>query len=117
MGRGDVCGSLMGAALMIGLMCGSSIEESDKSEEPSGPPAGPPEMDAATKLVGEIYDWFGKEFGSVKCESVRGKHEKEVDAAPDAKNLTEEERMGRIHAKCDELCGKTAARTAEMLSL
>jgi C_GCAxxG_C_C family probable redox protein len=116
MGRGDVCGSLLGASLMIGLMCGKSIAESGQHKEPAGPPAGgPPPPDTATRLVGEIYDWFGKEFGSVKCEQVRSKHEKEVDAAPDAKNLSGPERMQRVHAKCDELCSKTAARTVELL--
>ena len=115
MGRGDVCGSLMGASLMIGLMLGKSIAESSNQQAPSGPPEGPPDQDPPTNLVGQLYDWFGKEFGSVKCEIARARHEQLVDADPETKNLTPEERMQRIHAKCDELCCKTAARTAELL--
>ena len=109
-GKGDVCGSLMGASLMLGLMSGRSIAASGKLKEHPNPAE-----DAPTRLVGELYQWFKKEFGAVKCRIIRGKHEKEVDAARDARGLTEEERMQRIHARCDELCGKTAARAAEML--
>lgn len=115
MGKGDVCGSLMGSSLMIGLMCGKSIEESGKPREHSNPSGGPPEPDTSTRLVGELYDWFGQEFGSVKCKNIRSRHGQEVDAAPDTKNLISEEKMQKVHAKCDELCGKTAARTVEIL--
>lgn len=111
MGRGDVCGSLTGANLMMGLMFGSNIEESVKTKGYFDPA----EMDVPTKLVSEIYDWFGKEFGSVKCCDIHEKHMKEVEAASNAKGLTEEEKMDRIHSKCDELCGKTAARAAEII--
>ena len=110
-GKGDVCGSLMGASLMLGMMCGSSIEESGKPKEHFNPA----EIDLPTRLVGELYEWFDKEFGTVKCRKILSQHKKEVAADPNAKGLTKEERMGRIHAKCGELCGKTAARTAEIL--
>ena len=116
MGRGDVCGSLLGSALLIGLVCGKDIAESGKHKEPAGPPeGGPPPPETATRMVGEIYDWFGKEFGSVKCEVVRGRHEQEVNADPGTSKLSDAKWMERVHAKCDELCGKTAARAVELL--
>ncbi len=96
---------------MIGLICGKSIEESGKPREHFNPPG----TDTSTKLVGELYDWFSQEFGSVKCENIRSRHEQEVDASSDTKKLTAEEKMQRVHAKCDELCGKTAARTVAIL--
>jgi len=114
-GRGDVCGSILGASLFIGLMCGDNVAESGKPKENFNPAAGPPPENIPTGLVGRLYDWFGEEFGSVKCNDIRGKHEKEVDAAPDAKRLTDMERMQRIYSKCDELCGKTATRTVELI--
>ena len=110
MGRGDVCGSLMGASLMIGLVCGKSIEESGQPKEHTGPPWGAP-----TRLVGEIYDWFEKEFGSVKCRDVRGKYDEEVKVEAGGKKLTDKEMIDRVHVKCDELTRKTAARTVELL--
>ena len=111
MGKGDVCGSLMGANLMMGLVFGDDVKDAEKSKEDFKPGV----LDTPTRLVGEIYDWFGKEFTSVKCQDIRDKHEKEVDAEPDAKGLTEEERLDRMISRCEELCCKTAARAAEII--
>jgi C_GCAxxG_C_C family probable redox protein len=110
-GRQDVCGALLGASLMLGLMFGSSVEESGK---PKTPPS-PGELDLPTQLVGELYKWFKKEFGSVKCRSIQVRHTKEINAQPDAAGLTDMERMQRMFKKCDQVSGKTAAHTVEMI--
>jgi C_GCAxxG_C_C family probable redox protein len=109
--KGDICGSLTGASLMLGLMLGPGVRESAKPKEPHQPG----ELDLPTRLVGELYTWFKKEFGSVKCRRLRRKHEQEVDAAPDAGSLTEAERLERLYARCGELGSKNAAKTAGML--
>ena len=110
-GKGDVCGALTGASLMLGLMFGSGVEESGKPRQPPTPG----EWDVPTRMVGELYKWFKKEFGSVKCHVIRARHEKEVNAEPDASGLTEMEKMGRSFAKCNDLCGRTAARATEII--
>jgi len=116
MGKGDVCGSLMGSILTIGLICGKSIDESAKQPPPPMDASGEhPEPDTTTRLVGELYDWFGEKFGSVKCNDIRTMHEEEVDRSPDAGNLTPDEKLQRMHARCDELCSKTAARAVKIL--
>jgi C_GCAxxG_C_C family probable redox protein len=110
-GKRDVCGALLGASLMLGLMFGNDIEESGKP----GQPHKPGELDVPTRLVGELYKRFKKEFGSVKCRSIQKRHVKEVNAEPDAAGLTDTERMQRIFEKCDLLAAKTAAKTAEII--
>lgn len=110
-GKRDVCGALLGASLMLGLMFGNSMEESGKPKQPHKPG----ELDTPTRLVGELYKWFKKEFGSVKCQSIQARHVKEVNAEPDASKLTDMERMHRIFDKCNRLTGKTAAKTAELI--
>jgi C_GCAxxG_C_C family probable redox protein len=109
--KGDICGSLSGASMMIGLMLGPSIRESAKPKDPPQPG----ELDLPTRLVSELYAWFKKEFGSVKCRRLRRKHEQVIDAAPDAASLTEKERFERRVAQCAELCRKNAARAAGIL--
>jgi len=106
-----VCGALLGASLMLGLMFGKDLNKSNKPMQPHKPG----ELDVPLRLVSELYKWFKKEFGSVKCRSIRKSKEKEVDAEPDAAGLTDMEKMNRIYEKCDRLTGKTAARTAEMI--
>jgi hypothetical protein len=115
--RGDVCGSLLGACMMIGLVCGHSPGEAYRQQrpEPTGKKGHPMKEDDSVYLVGEFYKWYKKEFGSVKCRIVRGKYEKEVDAEAGARKLTEEERIDRVHIRCDKLTGKTAARAVEMI--
>jgi C_GCAxxG_C_C family probable redox protein len=110
-GMGDVCGAVLGASLMLGLMCGSSIEEAGKPSEHFDPAEG----DVSTRLVGEIYQWFENEFSSVKCAIVRTRFERAIEHDGITQGLAEPEMMARVHAKCDELAGKTAARTAEIL--
>lgn len=115
MGKGDVCGSLLGSALMIGLMCGKSIKESGGEKPPPAPKGGHPEPDTSTRLVGEIYDWFLGEFGAVKCNDIQASHEEAVSKTPGAENLSPEEKMQKMHARCDELCARTAAKAVEIL--
>lgn len=101
----------MGASMMLGMMLGDSIEESAKPKEPRKRG----EMDVPTRLVAEIYDWFKKEFGSVKCRRIHSKQKKEAKADPTYRGLTRKERRDRAHAQCEELAGKTAAHAAETL--
>ena len=110
-GKRDVCGALLGASLMLGLMFGSRVEESGKPKQPHKPG----ELDTSTRLVGELYKWFKKEFGSVKCHSIQKRHINEVNDEPDAMGLTDMERMQRVFSKCDRLAAKTAAKAAEMI--
>jgi C_GCAxxG_C_C family probable redox protein len=112
-GMGDVCGSLLGASLILGLACGSALEDVGKANpEESGTPGAP---DVPTQLVGQLYKWSRKEFGSVKCRIVRARFEKEMNEDLSARDLPEPERLARLFARCDDLTGRTAARTAEML--
>ena len=110
-GKRDVCGALLGSSLMLGLMFGDSMEKALKSEKPRQPG----EMHSPTQLTGELYDWFKKEFGSVKCRVIQKRYANEVNAETDAAGLTDMERMQRIFAKCDRLAAKTAAKTAEII--
>ncbi len=110
-GKRDVCGALLGASLMLGLMFGDSREKALKPEKPHKPG----EMHNPTQLTGELYRWFKKEFGTVKCRSIQKKYAKEVNAEPGAAGLTDMERIQRVFARCDRLAAKTAARTAEMI--
>jgi C_GCAxxG_C_C family probable redox protein len=116
-GRGDVCGSLLGASMMLSLLFGLNPEEAAKQKmpEPPGKKGPPAKKDDPTYLVGELYKWYKNEFGSVKCRLVRGKYEKEVDAEPGGKGLTKKERIDRVHIRCDKLTGRTAARAVEMI--
>jgi len=115
MGKGDVCGSLMGSILMIGLICGKSIAESGQPKGQVDHSKGPPPVEISAKLTGDLYDWFAKEFGSVKCNDIRSTHEKQVDVELNASDFPIENKMQMVHAKCDLLCGKTAAKTVEIL--
>ena len=90
---------------MLGLVCGDGPEVThDFGEE-----------DLATKRVGDIYQWFKKEFGSAKCQRIRARFQREMEAEASGRELSEQDRMQRQHAKCDALAGKTSARTAEMI--
>jgi C_GCAxxG_C_C family probable redox protein len=104
-GRRDVCGSLLGGAMMLGLISGHGPDENPDPAKGVGP----------TEMVSRLYRWFKKEFGTVKCRTINLKYGKEVDAETGGRELPEADRVARVHAKCDELCGRTAARTAEMI--
>jgi len=112
-GMGDVCGSLLGASLLLGLVCGSGPKEpvKPKAEETDKPGA----MDVPTQLVGQLYKWLRKEFGSVKCRIIRARFERELNQDIHSKGLTDEEKQTALFARCDELTAKTAARTVEIL--
>jgi C_GCAxxG_C_C family probable redox protein len=112
-GMGDVCGSLLGASLILGLVCGAASKEptKPKAEGPNKPGA----KDVPTQLVGQLYKWFKKEFGSVKCRFVRARFERELNQDIHIKGLTDEEKQVALFARCDELTAKTAAITAEIL--
>jgi C_GCAxxG_C_C family probable redox protein len=110
-GKEDVCGALLGASMMLGFMVGKSPAEMNQS----GTAHQPGEPNDATKLVGELYDWFKNEFGSVKCQAIKERYQGEVNAEPDSAGLTDMEKMMRAFKKCDQLAGETAAKAAEMI--
>ncbi|MGD0919242.1 MAG: C-GCAxxG-C-C family protein [Thermodesulfobacteriota bacterium] len=112
-GMGDVCGSLLGASLILGLVCGAAPKEPTKreTEEPEKPGA----KDVLTQLVAQLYKWFRKEFGSVKCRIVRSRFERELNQDIHNRGLTDDEKQTVLFARCDELTAKTAARAAEIL--
>jgi C_GCAxxG_C_C family probable redox protein len=109
--KGSTCGSFLGASLMLGVMCGSTIEESGAPKEHYNPE----ESELPVRLVGELYDWFKTEFGTLTCDEIVAQYKQELDAAPDTKGLSNETLLDRMHDKCHILCAKTAARAAEML--
>lgn len=104
-GMHDVCGALLGASMMLGLKYGRGSEEIDNLEKKKD----------STQLVSQLYKWFKKEFGSVKCRIICAKFKKEINDEIDAPGPADLSSEDRLHAKCDELAAKTAARTAEML--
>ena len=104
-GTHDVCGSLLGASMMLGLMCGGGPEETDNLEKNND----------STRLVSQLYKWFKKEFGSVKCRIICARFEREINNETDAPGQGEPSMEAKLHAKCDVLAAKTSARTAEML--
>jgi C_GCAxxG_C_C family probable redox protein len=112
-GMGDVCGSLLGASLILGLVCGAGPKEpaKRKTEEPEKPGG----KDTPTQLVAQLYKWFRKEFGSVKCRIIRARFERELNQDIRLGDLTDEAKQTDLFAKCDELTATTAARTAEIL--
>jgi C_GCAxxG_C_C family probable redox protein len=101
-GMHDACGALLGASMMLGLMYGLA-EEAAKSVR----------QDKPTQLVAQLYKWFENEFGSVQCRVITAGFDKEV-ADASTRELTEKERLDGRRARCNELAGKIAARTAEM---
>jgi C_GCAxxG_C_C family probable redox protein len=104
-GKRDVCGSLLGAAMMLGLTFGGGTGETSASGDKENP----------TRMVGQLYQWFKNEFGTVKCRTINAGFEKEVNDDINNSGLPEPARKARVFARCDDLCGKTAARTAEMI--
>lgn len=101
----DSCGSLLGASMMLGLIYGREREEIDNYDK----------LISSSVPVGRLYKWFEKEFGSAICHNVRTRfgggayYDFEIDWQ---REIAEEE---HIFEKCSELCGKTAARAAEMI--
>ena len=104
-GMHDVCGSLLGASMMLGLMCGGGTEETDTLQKNNN----------STRLVSQLYKWFKKEFGSVKCRIICARFEREIKNEINTSGQAELPIEDRLHAKCDKLSAKTAARTVEML--
>lgn len=100
----DVCGALLGGALMLGTQYGRSrdeIEKSDKVVESMTP-------------VGKLYKWFEKEYGGVRCRDVRVRtmgvyYDTKV---PWQAELAQEAGMYKY---CSDLAGKVAARVVDML--
>jgi C_GCAxxG_C_C family probable redox protein len=103
-GRQDVCGSLLGGAMMLGLVSGHG-----PGEVPGGA-----EGESASQMAGRLYEWFKKEFGTVKCRTINRRFTREVEETSNGE-MAEADREAKIHAMCDDLCGRTAAKAAEMI--
>ena len=104
-GMNDTCGALLGASMMLGLKCGRGREELDNVDK----------LHNSGMLVGKLYKWFEKEFGSAKCRDIRtgfgGGAFYDIHIPWQAELA---EKAG-IFEQCCDLVGKTAARTAEMI--
>lgn len=111
-GMRDVCGSLLGASLILGLVCGVGPKECAKMKAEPGKPG---VEEVPTLLVAQLYKWFRKEFGSVKCRIVRARFDRALNQDIRIRDMTDEAKQAALFAKCDELAAKTAARTAEIL--
>ena len=102
---GNVCGAILGAGMMLGTYYGRERDELDNFEK----------LTNSNQMVGKLYKWFEKEFGSTTCRELRigfsgGIHyELEI---PWQFELAEKD--GQFE-KCADLIGRTAARTSEIM--
>ncbi len=101
----DVCGGLLGASLMLGAYAGRGREELENKEK----------LDNACVLVGKLYKWFEKEFGSVNCREIRTRFAGGVYYDSKVKWQAELAKEAGIPDKCVDLTAKAAAKTTEML--
>jgi C_GCAxxG_C_C family probable redox protein len=104
-GMHDVCGSLLGAGMVLGMKYGRSRENISRKDL----------LEPALEPMGKLYKWFQKEFGSVNCVQIRTRFGGGVcydNRVPWQAKLAKEAGIG---GKCADLCGKTAARAAEMM--
>jgi hypothetical protein len=98
-GMHDACGSLLGASLIFGVMFGRGFDgltDRDKLTE-------------SLTMVGKLYKWYEKEFGSATCQDIRTAFGGGVyyDArVPWQAEIAQE--LG-INDKCGELAGRTAS--------
>jgi hypothetical protein len=104
-GMQDTCGALLGASLMLCLKYGRSREELDNPDKP----------DSSTIQVGKLYKWFEKEYGTVRCREISTRFAGGVHYNLNIPWQIELAREAGMYEKCDELAGRVAARTAEML--
>ena len=108
-GMRSACGALVGGSLVLGLKYGREVNDLKKSPEEA--------IDSAlvaSELVGKLYKWFEREFGSAICSNIR-KSLIGVDLdtrIPWEKEMSEE--LG-LHERCCELAGKTARKVAEVM--
>ena len=101
----DVCGALLGSSIALGMKYGRARQELDSHEI----------MGQSLAMVGMLYKWFEKEFGSVICHEVTARFAGGVHydvTVPWQAELAEE---AGVLDKCHELIGKVAARVVEMM--
>ena len=101
----DACGALLGASMILGLKYGRGREEIANREK----------LNISYLLVGKLYKWFEKEFGSATCLEVCTRFGGGVYYDPQIQWQAELAKEAGVPGKCAELAAKTAARTAEML--
>ena len=104
-GMRATCGALLGGSMMLGLMLGSGPNDNFYRDHK-------PE---SFELAGKLYQWFEQEFGSSACRSVRARFTREINANNKPLRLSRVNKESRMHEKCDELIGKTCAKTAGII--
>lgn len=100
----DVCGAMLGGALMLGTQYGRSRDEINDTDR----------ILQSMTPVGKLYKWFEKEYGGVRCRDVRIRT---LGVYYDTKVPWQGElaREAGMYKHCSDLAGKVAARVVEML--
>ena len=104
MAYATAAGALLAGAMALGMKHGrgkSELEDTDK-------------LFSSMENVGELYQRFENEFGSVMCREIR---EKLLGEYIDTKIPSEYERAVSLglYEKCADLAGKTARIVAELM--
>ncbi len=103
-GMHGTCGALLGACMILGYKYGLPEKEAKDINQ-----------EHPTKLVGQFYRWFEKEFGSVECRTITAGFDNETIDQEVSCKFSEQEKLKRRRAKCADLSGKTAAKAVEVL--
>jgi hypothetical protein len=101
----DTCGSLISASLILSLKYGRGREETGNPEN----------QDDSYQVIGKLYKWFEKEFGSVTCREICTRFAGGVFYDQKVPWQVELAREAGMFEKCDDLTGKVAAKTIELL--
>jgi C_GCAxxG_C_C family probable redox protein len=104
-GMADACGSLLGASLMFGQVTGRSINDYSNKDK----------LGPSMRLTGQLYKWYEKEFGSPTCYDIRTKFGGGVYYEMSVPWQAELAKEARLHEKCTDLAGRTAAKAAEII--
>jgi hypothetical protein len=101
----DTCGSLISAILILGLKYGRGREEINNLEK----------TERTVIQAGKLYKWFEKELGTVKCCEICTRFAGGVFYDQKVPWQVELAREAGMFPKCDDLTGKVAAKTIELL--
>ena len=101
----DVCGALLGSSIALGTKYGRERQELNSHEV----------MGQSLAMVGMLYKWFEKEFGTVRCRELRTKFGDGIYYDLNVywqRYMAEEAGVGD---GCVDLVGRVAARAAELI--
>jgi C_GCAxxG_C_C family probable redox protein len=104
-GMQDACGSLLGASLVFGQALGRGIDEFASKEK----------LLESITASGQLYMWFGKEFGSPTCKDLKTKFGGGVWYDMHIPWQAELAKKACVHEQCVEMVTKNTAHAAEML--